>query len=651
MTRRKLSATLLALLFVGLVLRLWATGHARFTGDESHQYSVAEAVTHLRALPAFGLEVTSSQARHPGPLAYFLIAPAQLVGDSPRLGGIWVALLHVLCGALVVATAQKLRDARTALTSAILFAFAPWDVLYGDRIWGSSLAPILGSLALYGLIDRRPVWQAIAIACALCLPQLHLSAPVVWVALGAWALLQPKSDATPRWSPRALAIGALVTVISYAPAIVSELHTGFANSRAILTHAGGNASPEARSLVPLQTFAYAALYASSEIGYHFARGYWGGGFSEIRTYFTERGLADLVATHGALLVALGFVSTSIAITGWVSTVAAFRRRKLDSVDRLSIALLLGVLTAAILMFAAKKGFFPHYANVLVPWLLLPVAAGLARLGKVGLSLATLSALAMGTSTIRYYLEVDRLNGVTVSEWLVDRISMEPAPVALSFTHFDNRYALDRLSEVQAGHPLQLSPSSKVRYIVHNSRPHAGPLPEGGTVVDGVLVVRTELTRPKPKGLLGRASEVTGKITVTVDGGPVTKALGGVVQYGSQPWQHLAREEMTIGGQPSELVFFHPIARSTVTASIPVPERARHATLSAGLSDAAVATSSNEVEIRFSVGSSSSVTRVGHERGLSALSAEVPAGTTTVSVQISAENDGARVLGFELEFFE
>ena len=51
----------------------------------------------------------------------------------------FVALLHGAAGALVAYVAWRFRGPRAGLIALSLFAFAPWDILYGDRIWLSSV--------------------------------------------------------------------------------------------------------------------------------------------------------------------------------------------------------------------------------------------------------------------------------------------------------------------------------------------------------------------------------------------------------------------------------------------------------------------------------------------------------------------------------
>ncbi|MCA9553223.1 MAG: hypothetical protein KC933_24515, partial [Myxococcales bacterium] len=83
MTRRTLAVALFLLLAAG-VFRLWATDHARFTGDEADYWSKSRRLATAQYFPAYGFEITGSAAHFPGPAAYFLIALPQLLSPSPR---------------------------------------------------------------------------------------------------------------------------------------------------------------------------------------------------------------------------------------------------------------------------------------------------------------------------------------------------------------------------------------------------------------------------------------------------------------------------------------------------------------------------------------------------------------------------------------
>jgi hypothetical protein len=77
-----------------------------------------------------------------------------------------------------------------------------------------------------------------------------------------------------------------------------------------------------------------------------------------------------------------------------------------------LAILVGVLVATALLLVAKKGFFPHYMNVLAPVLVLPVSfavdAWASRHRAAVIGVVAVIVVAMCSSTVRYLRTVDRL---------------------------------------------------------------------------------------------------------------------------------------------------------------------------------------------------------------------------------------------------
>ncbi|MCB9650382.1 MAG: hypothetical protein H6730_27920 [Deltaproteobacteria bacterium] len=386
MTRRTLAVALFLLLAAG-VFRLWATDHARFTGDEADYWSKSRRLATAQYFPAYGFEITGSAAHFPGPAAYFLIALPQLLSPSPRAGAAFVAGLHVLAGALMFLLLARARGPRAGLIGLALFAFAPWDVLYADRIWGSAVVPAWGAVAFYAAhrAADSPRWQGILLFLALVLPQLHLSAPVLWAACLTLVLLRPP----PRWDRRALGLGLLATVIAYLPPLWMELQSGFANTRLIIAKSGGAEALAYAVWNPVRVLGYAVLYGTGEIGYHFARGYWGGNFDGASAYLTAAGWDRFFAHYGTPWAVAGVISLVVAAIGWAVALGclarqgarAARARRRDALpfeDALTAAVVVGFVTAGLLLLVAKKRFFPHYANILMPMALIPIAVGLDR---------------------------------------------------------------------------------------------------------------------------------------------------------------------------------------------------------------------------------------------------------------------------------
>jgi hypothetical protein len=666
-TRRQ-AALFVILLAVLVGLRLWAAPQARFTGDESHQWSVARMIAEGRTFPAYGLEITGSAARLPGPACYVLVALPQLFGASPLLGSAFVVLLHALAGLMFAHLASRARGPRAGVLALAVLAFAPWDVLYGDRIWGSSLAPVWAAVAIWAAVEapRRPAAQGILLFFALTLPQLHLSAPIAWVSIGVLLWLHPVG----RWKKSAVAWGLAATVLAYSPMLVAELSSGFANTRAILGRGGGDETWDTLWQVPFRVFGYAVLYASSAIDYHFARGYWGGGFDDLARFGTTAGWRAAWAREGAVLGALGLSSIALAAVAWMEHARQLarelvaRRRSLESA--LTWSLLAGLGAGAALMMLAHKKFFPHYANVLVPLALWPVVASLDRWLDRGpaaraaalLALA-LSSTSMALQTVRYYREVDGLNGLTATVEMVERVLAEPGPVRLEFAHFHNEYAWGQVARVLFGRELRTHPRAPVTFRVHNDRRAEGPLGEGESLHGAV---RLERRPPSGGGLLGspqrerwRAWEVEAE---RADGSRRACApREDACAYGDQPWQRFGPDLLEVDGQPRPLLFLHPIEGATVRARLTVDAAVRAGVLRYALSDGAVASGNTApVELRLVERTADSpdsheLARASAEnrRGLFTLPfTRTASGAGALELEIRTASEGARVFGFDLD---
>ncbi len=500
---RRALAIAIALLAAGFFFRAWAVGHARFTGDESYFWATARNVATFQAAPIYGPSMTGSGANHPGPIFYYLMALPQRLGPSPWWGGLFVALLHTLSSALLGLLAYRARGERAGLIALALVAFAPWDVLYGDRIWLSCVAPVWGAIILYAATKLDdPRMQGVLVFFALTCPQLHMSAPIVWAAALALAWGTPRPI---RVAKKAVAIGLALTVLAYAAPLYNELRTDFSNTRAILSEGGGKEPWDVVAMTPLKVLGYAVLSATSEIGYHFETGYWRP-FKEGEAYFTAKGAAAWWARHGALWASLTLLTLVVSLIAWaaggVRLLKAIRARRagaqpLDLDARILLSLAVGLVAAMALMMASKKGFFPHYTNLLMPLMVWPAVMLLDRAWAHPASLRRLAAgavlaltmLAMGSASARYYLEIDRRNGLDATAAMVETVMTGPQPVEVHFDGFYNRFAWEMLANTGYKRGLPLGSPPAVRYQVRNGRVHDGaqPLPERATVQDGVVM--------------------------------------------------------------------------------------------------------------------------------------------------------------------
>lgn len=149
---------------------------------------------------------------------------------------------------------------------------APYLVAYSDRAWAGNLFFTLcaGVVWLTSRLVSRPGRRAEAFALgalAIAMPQLHLST-VHLVLVAGLALLAFRRRPSFKW----LALGALAGALLYAPYLVHELKTDFANTSAIRAHAAGVPARSAAALGNLY-LSFLGL-ATTDLSYLFARGYW-----------------------------------------------------------------------------------------------------------------------------------------------------------------------------------------------------------------------------------------------------------------------------------------------------------------------------------------------------------------------------------------
>ncbi|MBK8014560.1 MAG: hypothetical protein IPK13_24820 [Deltaproteobacteria bacterium] len=513
--RRQAAILAIGILLIALAaVRILATGSARFTGDESDDWSHARRIVAGTERPAYGQPITGSEAKLPGPSYYYFFASAQSLGRSPRIGSVFVALLHGLCALLLAVVLWRSIGARAALVGTALLLFAPWDVLYGDRIWGSTTVPILGTLGLFGAFKARSsgVWLALGLFACLILPQFHLSTPVLWIACLTVVLLRPPT--TRPWFP--VLAGIAMATLTYVPMIRAELESGFANTRAILAQ---TTHPNAQSphpwLSPFEVLWYAILYSTSEISYHFGRGYWGG-YDDVARYLTLTGWRAAFEDLGGWLFSINVLSIVLAAAAWVYSafvsIRAFwrllktrQRSAVTDAEVVLLAVFSGFIAAGTLLFLSRRLFFPHYANILMPMALCPTVFAIQRalaqdrprlLRVVAATSLVISVGAMAWSTSRYYGRIDSLNGLTNTRALVRIVADEHQPVSVRFTHFNNEFAWNKLLEYELGSDVRVQPNARVSFTVHNRNPFEGTPPQDGFVVGSVLMTRRGPPRPE-----------------------------------------------------------------------------------------------------------------------------------------------------------
>jgi hypothetical protein len=222
--------TLAAILAVAAVVRLWRLDLMEFKADEAQACRLALAVVdHLRgaapagqAFPLVGL-LSSVGVPNPPLFIYLLALPLAVVRD-PLAAAAAIALSNVAAVGLCYLIGRRYFSPFVALTSAALYALAPWAVIFSRKIWAQDLLPVLlGGFLLAAhafLVERRPRALAWLLVLAAAAMQLHLSALILAGALAA-LLFAGRAAIRARW----LVLGAVAALALCAPYLLHLAHT------------------------------------------------------------------------------------------------------------------------------------------------------------------------------------------------------------------------------------------------------------------------------------------------------------------------------------------------------------------------------------------------------------------------------------------
>lgn len=374
MTLRRNYWIALAVLFaLGLVLRLVFIQQCRFAGDEARFYGEARAVLEQGAFPALGTSVTGGAARLPGGTFTLLMVPAFLFSKSPLAGNLMVVLLSLLAYWLLVSVVRRFSGARVSLAFAALILFSPWSYFYSDRIWNPDVLILLTAVLLWALarmIDRpRSRLVFLVPLVVITAPQFHLSG-LVLLLLGAllyWAY-RPRIH---RWAAMG-GIGA--GVLFYIPYLVSEIQSGFRNTKLLLSMPADPAFSAAEFYRgPLNLL----VFASGEMGYLLRKGFWFP-YNELQFYFQQDGLAvTRNFFDSTLLVVFVLVSLLVAFAALVYWLVGLIRSgrgawKFLTGNPLVLGFALSLVLTPLLLLLGRKSYHPHYIYFFYPLAFVPL---------------------------------------------------------------------------------------------------------------------------------------------------------------------------------------------------------------------------------------------------------------------------------------
>jgi 4-amino-4-deoxy-L-arabinose transferase-like glycosyltransferase len=177
MNRRLEALGFVLVLSLAATLRLGWPGLTEFKLDEARAYSLALQLVEFRGLP---LAATDMSVGLPNsPLTIYIYALPMFLWKSPLAPMLFGALLNTAAVALAYALVRRYWGPRAALFSALLYAAAPWAVLYSRKIWASNLLPLfmVGYVfsGLLAFVEGRRRWVLAHLVLLSVIVQIHIS--------------------------------------------------------------------------------------------------------------------------------------------------------------------------------------------------------------------------------------------------------------------------------------------------------------------------------------------------------------------------------------------------------------------------------------------------------------------------------------------
>jgi 4-amino-4-deoxy-L-arabinose transferase-like glycosyltransferase len=355
-------------------LRLRRLDLVEFKIDEAIAIDMARGV--LRGeFPSTGL--TSSTGAQNPPLLIYLTAIPLAVRDDPLAATAFIGLLAVAAVALTYFVLRPRFGSLVALSAAALFATAPWAVLFGRKVWGQNVLPVVavGLLwSLFAVLERRHSRAVAFVPIGLCLAfQLNFSAIALAIPAAAVLLYRARDV---HW--RALAVGVGVAFLLLEPWLLHQTTHGFDDIVALVSRENVEeaATPESG---PVDAFRVALRlvgvgdweYVAGDSFTPFAR--------DAEPVWT---LAEVAGVLAAALLVLGLVTSAVCV---VRNARIARRRPWLELDAAASrrALLLVWLAGVCLVYAAPASdrLYPHYLIVAYPVSFVLLALGIADLAR------------------------------------------------------------------------------------------------------------------------------------------------------------------------------------------------------------------------------------------------------------------------------
>jgi hypothetical protein len=170
------TALVLILALAGL-LRIGWPGLTEFKQDEAHLYGLSLDLAELKTLPLRG--IMSSVGLPNAPASVYLFAIPLIAWKSPLAATIFVGALNTASVGLAYFMARRYWGRPAALVGALLYAAAPWAVIYSRKIWAQDLLPLFVTgyifAGLLAFVEGRHPWVLAHLALLGVIIEIHFS--------------------------------------------------------------------------------------------------------------------------------------------------------------------------------------------------------------------------------------------------------------------------------------------------------------------------------------------------------------------------------------------------------------------------------------------------------------------------------------------
>ena len=251
------------ILLIASFLRLYRLDTTAFSYDQSMLFRMAYDAVHHGLIPATS-NGSSILTMHLPLTVYLLMLPA-LFSANPLWAAVMTAIFNIIAILLTYLFTRRYFGRFAATIAAMLYATAQTTIIFGRFIWQPTLlAPftILFLFALFaGVVERRKGWLFPALVLLGIMYQLHELTLLLVVPLFVALLLVPRTIRL-----RDLVLALVFLLLIFAPYLVWELNTKFADIHTALGLTKAHAQIDTKALMFYQRFLNSYYYDERFLG-------------------------------------------------------------------------------------------------------------------------------------------------------------------------------------------------------------------------------------------------------------------------------------------------------------------------------------------------------------------------------------------------